>query len=85
MHPVFVFQQVSLHEAVLTATTRHQAVVAAIVAAVAIAEIAQFLLALAPINRCFLFLDPAGITDVVFIKVNGLLLGFAIVLEFSRA
>ena len=70
VHTVLVFQQVRGVEAVLAARAGHKAVIAAVVLAVLVAELAQLLLAQGPVDMSvgLVVAGMAGITDAVFLN-----------------
>ena len=59
-------------EAVFTSGTGDEAVVTSVVAAVLIAELAEFPVALVPVDFVvFAFGDETGITDALFVEIDG--------------
>ena len=70
VHAVLVFQQMGGVKAVLAAGTGHQAVVAAIVFAVLVAQFPQFLLAQRPVDLAvgLVMAGMAGIADAVLLN-----------------
>ena len=70
VHAVLVFQQVGGVKAVLAAGTGHQAVVAAVVFAVLVAQLAQFLFAQRPVDVTvgLVMTGVAGIADAVLLN-----------------
>ena len=70
VHTVLVFQQVRGVEAVLAAGAGHKAVIAAVVLAVLVAELAQLLLAQGPVDMAvgLVVAGMAGITDAVLLN-----------------
>ena len=83
VHAVFVFQQVGGVKAVLAAGAGHQAVVAAVGFAVTVAQFAQLLLALRPVDVAvgFLAAGVAGVAHAVRLDDHGLFLGKGRVLK----
>ena len=70
-------------EAVLAAGARHDAVVAAVVLAMLVAQFAQLAVAILPVDRALLFLgQAAGVADAVVIEMDRRLRAVARVLEF---
>ena len=74
VHPVLVFQQVGGVKAVLAAGAGDQAVIAAVIFAVLVAQVAQFPLPLGPVNGFvgFVVAGMAGIADAVLLDNHGL-------------
>ena len=78
VHAVLVFQQVGGVKAVLAARAGHQTVIAAIVFAVLVAELAQFLFAQRPVDVTvgLVMAGVAGIADPVLLNNHRLFDGF---------
>ena len=75
VHAVFVLQHVRRVETVLAAGPRHDAVVTAVLAAVAIAQVDEFAFALGPVDGAVLLLShAAGVADALGIEVDRFLL-----------
>jgi hypothetical protein len=71
MHPVFVFELVRGVEAVLPAGPRHEAVVASVVAAEAVAQRAQLEVALLPVDLLVLLLgEAAGVAHSLRVEAD---------------
>ena len=83
VHAVLVFQQVGSVEAVLAAGAGYKAVIAAVVLAVLVAELAQFLLAQRPVDMAvgFVMAGVAGVADAVLLNDHRFLDGFDRVLK----
>ena len=83
VHTVLVFQQVRGVEAVLAAGAGHKAVIAAVVLAVLVAELAQLLLAQGPVNMAvgLVVAGMAGIADAVILNDHRFLDGVDRVLK----
>src|SRR5690606_39111113 len=77
VHPVDVFQLVGGEEAVLAAGTGHDTVVAAVVAAVTVAERAELGLALRPVDLRLAFGNAAGGAHAFLVEGDGRLLRVA--------
>jgi len=77
MHAVLVLQQVGLHSAILAAAAAYNAVIAAIVLPILIAQRKQFLLPLSPVNDIILLelVEATGMTDALLVKAQRDLLG----------
>ena len=83
VHTVLVFQQVRGVEAVLAAGAGHQTVIAAVVLAVLVAELAQLLLTQGPVDMAvgLVVAGMAGITDAVLLNDHRFLDGVDRVLK----
>ena len=83
VHTVLVFQQVRGVEAVLATGAGHKAVIAAVVLAVLVAELAQLLLAQGPVDMAvgLVVAGMAGIADAIILNDHRFLDGFDRVLK----
>ena len=86
VHAILVFQKVGGVEAVLAAAARHQAIVAAVGLAIAVAQLPQLTLPVGPVDLAlFVVAGMAGVTDAVLLDDHGLFLGVDGVLELVAA
>ena len=84
VHPVFILELVCSVEAVFTTGPGHKAVVVAVIAPIAIAQLTELTIARCPVDLCLLpFGDSARVTNAIAVESDGQLLAIDRMLELN--